>query len=189
MTAIENEDVGNGVQNQQQLRTQRKIKVNAQITFVLWLMESSINIVPVIVSLFIGSMGPTTFTLNMVLFLIILPYTYLSNTSHNKRRIAEEGWLNVLKNVLPCTGNNARDGQIRIYVISGDPLICSLRSTKDKDTKVDPIIHNGSRLQANNKTDGHSPTQEENDSAKGTTEQGKNQTEIVVLHGMQHGRH
>ena len=33
-----------------------------------------------------------------IMYLIVLPRAYLMNTSHNKRRIIEHGWKNILKN-------------------------------------------------------------------------------------------
>ena len=40
----------------------------------------------------------------MILYLIILPYAFLMNTSHNKNQIIEHGWINVVKNM---TVNNS----------------------------------------------------------------------------------
>ena len=36
----------------------------------------------------------------MSLYMILLPYAFLMNTSHNKNRLVEYGWSNVIKNVL-----------------------------------------------------------------------------------------
>ena len=33
------------------------------------------------------------------MYMIILPYAFLMNTSHNKDKVAEHGWANVIKNV------------------------------------------------------------------------------------------
>ena len=182
---MEHETARNGNRNERQLRTQRKIKVNVQITFVLWLMESMANIVN-IVATFAGGIGQTTFTLNMILYLIILPYIYLQNTSYNKYRIAEEGWQNILRNILPCTANKGRNNLTRVYVISNDPLVCS--RDKDNDVVIHRIIHNESHLQTTNKSELHLPAQEEHNNAVGTTEQDKSQSEQFALRGMKHSR-
>ena len=36
-------------------------------------------------------------------FLVISPYVFLMNTSHNKHRIVESGWKNVIKNSIGCS--------------------------------------------------------------------------------------
>ena len=38
--------------------------------------------------------------LTMMLYFVVLPYAFLMNTRYNKRRIIEEGWMNVLKNMI-----------------------------------------------------------------------------------------
>ena len=38
----------------------------------------------------------------MLLYFVILPYTFLMNTRYNKNRVVEEGWKNVLRNVIGC---------------------------------------------------------------------------------------
>ena len=44
--------------------------------------------------------------LTMPLFLVILPYVTLMNTSHNKYRIIESGWKNVIKNSIGGSNNS-----------------------------------------------------------------------------------
>ena len=178
---MEYETTRNGRRNERQLRTQRKIKVNVQITFVLWLMESVANIVN-IVAVFAGGIGQTIFTLNMIFYLIILPYSYLQNTSYNKCRIAEEGWQNILRNILPCTANKGRNNLARVYVISNDPLIGS--KDKDNDVVIHRIIHNESHLQTVNKPRLHVPAQKQHNDAVCTAEQDKSQPEQVASNGM-----
>ena len=39
----------------------------------------------------------------MVTYLILLPCAFLMNTSHNKRRVIEHGWKNVLRNTFGLT--------------------------------------------------------------------------------------
>ena len=39
----------------------------------------------------------------MSTYLVILPYAFLMNTEHNKNRIIEGGWKNVLKNIFRGT--------------------------------------------------------------------------------------
>ena len=181
MTVLENGINENGVRNERQLRTQRKIKVNAQITFVLWVMETLVN-TALVISVLVGGLGQVTFTLNMILFMIILPYSYLNNTSHNKSRIAEEGWLNVLKNISPCSGKNGRSNLTRVYAISYGPLVCN--GDNNHVIVINKTIHNKSHLQTTNNPELHVPTEEEQGDAAGTTEQDQSQTEQVALSGM-----
>ena len=178
---MEHETARNGMRNERQLQTQRKIKVNAQITFVLWLIETIASIA-ILVTNFAGGIGQTTFTLNMILYLIILPYIYLQNTSYNKYRIAEEGWKNILRNILPCAASKGRNSLTRVYVISNDPLIGS--KDKDNDVVIHRIIHNESHLQTVNKPRLHVPAQKQHNDAVCTAEQDKSQPEQVASNGM-----
>ena len=41
-----------------------------------------------------------TMTLGIMWFHVILPYTFLMNTSHNKRLVTDEGWWNTIRNTL-----------------------------------------------------------------------------------------
>ena len=168
MAALNVEDPQSRIRNERSLRTQRKIKVNAQITFLLWLMESSICIVPLILYMFVRHMVPATFTLNMMLFLVILPYTYLQNTSNNKSRIVEEGWLNVLRNVVSCV-EKGRTNQTRVYVISTDPLVVRRINSRKYNLQL--------------------PIQAEQNDVTGKTEHGTSKTEQAVLNDTQHGKH
>ena len=183
MTELENDITRNGVRNETQLRTQRRVKVNAQITFILWLIESVMNIV-IIISMFAGSLGQTTFTLNMILFLIILPYSYLNNTSHNKSRIAEEGWLNILRNILPCAANKGRTDQTRVYVISNGPFVRS--SDKNILIVIGTTLPNESHPQTADNPELQHPIQEGHGDATGNAEQGQRQTGQVALQGRRH---
>ena len=54
-----------------------------------------------------GSMSIMVF-----LYMVILPYAFLMNTSHNKNRIVEHGWKNVLNNILGRAQNISNDPEI-----------------------------------------------------------------------------
>ena len=64
------------------------------------ILEASYNLLYVIVFGFI-SKGSSFGTLIQALglYCVLLPYTFLMNTTHNKNRIVEIGWGNVLKNM------------------------------------------------------------------------------------------
>ena len=161
MSAIEHAATNNGLQNHRQLRTQKKIKINAQITFVLWLMETFINMFSLILLFIIGSVGRTTLTFNMILFLIVLPYIYLTNTSHNKDRIVREGWLNVLKNIFPCTRDNGTTNLTRFYTISSDTIICRNKSVNGHDILMRRVVHNESHAGTTDSHELHVPIKAE----------------------------
>lgn len=86
----------------------RKLQVNAQITAVISSIEFFFFIAHIVGVSAAGGTNPETgmivMLMYMVLFMIILPYAFLMNTSFNKNRIIEQGWLNVVKNI---TTNNS----------------------------------------------------------------------------------
>ena len=77
----------------------RVVAVNAKVTFVIWLLEFlamfSIAIVWVFV---VGSTSFVTLTNSMIWMHVLIPYTFLMNTSYNKGRIIDEGWKSVITN-------------------------------------------------------------------------------------------
>ena len=60
----------------------------------------------------------------MSLYMILLPYAFLMNTSHNKKRIVKYGWSNVFKNLIRKPNNIVRDdinspkSNVRLYHLS-----------------------------------------------------------------------
>ena len=77
----------------------RKVTVNAHVTFFLWILETLANVSIIIVWMFIY--GKTTFetlTLSMLLYYVILPNSFLMNTSHNKHLIVDNGLWNTIRN-------------------------------------------------------------------------------------------
>ena len=187
-----NEQIGsarNGLPNQRQIRTQRKVKVNAQITFVLWLIESLTTIVILIITLAVGSFGQTTLTLNMILYLIALPYGYLANTSDNKNRIVDEGWLNVGENMLKCSSNNniykGQNHRTRVYMISNSQVVLSHKgntSNIEDDLVIDRLFKRDSRLPIKTDDNIHAPIHDECN-ATDTANKDKPQHEQVLAHG------
>ena len=77
----------------------RKVTVNAHVTFFLWILETLANVSIIIVWMFIY--GKTTFetlTLSMLIYYVILPNSFLMNTSHNKHLIVDNGLWNTIRN-------------------------------------------------------------------------------------------
>ena len=86
----------------------RKLLVNAQITAVISSIEMlffAIHIIGVSAAGGTNSVTPIiVMVMYMILFMIILPYAFLMNTSYNKNRIIENGFVNVIRNM---TTNNS----------------------------------------------------------------------------------
>ena len=92
-----------------QIRNQRKVKVNAQVTFVIYVLETVANLSIFIVWIFIhGYSSEVTVTMGVMWFHVILPYIFLMNTSHNKNLLIDDGWWNTVKNAIgiPFSNNN-----------------------------------------------------------------------------------
>ena len=84
-----------------QARNIRKVKVNAQMTFVIYILETVANIsiyIPILLSKN-RSNSSMSLTLGVLWFMVILPYTFLMNTSHNKNLVTDEGWWNTIRNI------------------------------------------------------------------------------------------
>ena len=85
-----------------------RMKVNAQITAVLTFLEASGNFVSLIVRSFIAKfMNYETLIGAIVLYFILLPYAFLMNTKDNKRRVIEDGWCGVFKNLFQICGKES----------------------------------------------------------------------------------
>ena len=172
-----------GVWDERQISTQKKIKVNAQITLVLWLLESFNFVADLIIYAVFQSLGKTKFTQNMVLFLVILPYSYLANTSDNKRRIAEEGWKNVLRNIFSvnCKTNNDSNNLTRVYVISSNTRTDSNEATEGDDTVVNRTFQKESNSCTPNHNNPHVPTREVVSNSTDTKKASKNDRRMITI--------
>ena len=89
-----------------QIRNMRKVKVNAQVTFVIYILESVANFSILVVWVFVSGMSSEmTVTMGVVWFHIVLPYTFLMNTSHNKNLLTDDGWWNTIRNAAGIPGS------------------------------------------------------------------------------------
>ena len=75
--------------------------VNAQVTAMISFIEFIFFPVYVAVKSVAGHSKTVDIlqVMYMILYLIVSPYAFLMNTSHNKIRIIEHGWINVMKNM------------------------------------------------------------------------------------------
>ena len=73
----------------------KKVKTNAQVTSMVCIIETAVVLFNWITFGLIG------FWISLfILYLILLPYVFLMNTSHNKERVIEYGWKNVIWNFI-----------------------------------------------------------------------------------------
>ena len=100
-----------GLSNDTQIRNAKNVRVNAQVTAVVTILEIVGSLLMIITPLFISRLGFRGFgivreSLFILLHLVVLSYAFLMNTASNKNRIIEEGWTNVLKNMVFCSHRN-----------------------------------------------------------------------------------
>ena len=92
-----------GISSESQIRNARNVRVNAQVTALITIFEvlgmCIIKMPHILVIKYSSFAWPTLF---MLLYFVILPYAFLMNTTSNKNRIIEDGWMNVLKNIVSC---------------------------------------------------------------------------------------
>ena len=85
------------------MRNIRKVQVNAQVTFAIYILET-VALASIVILWFAIGKNEISVTLAFVCFYVVLPYTFLMNTSHNKNLITEHGFFNTIRNAIqiPC---------------------------------------------------------------------------------------
>ena len=78
------------------------------------LIEAATNVIYITIlsTYFSVRTGFGTYVVMVFLYMIILPYCFLMNTSHNKNRIVQHGWKNVFNNVLGRQQNSLDDSNV-----------------------------------------------------------------------------
>ena len=85
----------------------KKLIVSSQVTAMVTIIELSYNIIYVLwVAIIMQKTSFGTVIQAMVLHFVILPYSFLMNTSYNRNRIVDLGWKNILKNIFGCPTNS-----------------------------------------------------------------------------------
>ena len=125
----------------------KKVKTNAQVTSMVCIIETAV------VSLNWIAFGLIGFwILLFILYLVLLPYFFLMNTSHNKERVIEHGWKNVvgnsicikwhfLSNLCDIIGNN--DSVNKIHISNESSKNCEIKTNNfSEDNKKLKIISN-----------------------------------------------
>ena len=91
------------------VRNIKKVKVNAQITFIIYILESVANVsILVTWTLVVHKSNDLPRMLSILWYHLFLPYTFLMNTSHNKNLVVDDGWVTTIQNtlILPIPANN-----------------------------------------------------------------------------------
>ena len=78
----------------------RRLQINAQISATTSILEFSGSVFWIIIASYYKGTNYVGLISAITIYDILLPYALLANTSHNKNRIIELGWQNVIKNVL-----------------------------------------------------------------------------------------
>ena len=81
-----------------QNRNIRSVEVNARVAMVIWIIESVAIVCLLAWTSLFGVSGMNILMISMFWFYIIIPYTFLMNTSYNKDRVIADGWKAVLYN-------------------------------------------------------------------------------------------
>ena len=115
-----------------QMRNLRKLKVNADVTFVIWILEW-VGYVFIMTSFIFVALLKINILLDVaiVVYYVMLPHSYLMNTSHNKDRIIDEGLKNIIKNVLHIP-----------FDLSAFVNLFRSANRENRDARTDDIITN-----------------------------------------------
>ena len=89
----------------------KKLKVNAQVTAMISVFEIFVNITAFVLTMISNGVTLYTLSMNIGAYNIILPYVFIMNTSHNKYRIVEFGWKNVLFNIIGVNNRVTPNGE------------------------------------------------------------------------------
>ena len=87
-----------------QQRNVRKLKVNAQVTFAIYICEVIITFSLILLWMFFEQAVFSKIA-SILFYYVLLPYVYIMNTANNKNRITDEGWRNTFKNALGISTN------------------------------------------------------------------------------------
>lgn len=114
------------------MRNLRKLKVNADVTFVIWILEW-VGYVFIMTSFIFVALLKINILLDVaiVVYYVMLPHSYLMNTSHNKDRIIDEGLKNIIKNVLHIP-----------FDLSAFVNLFRSANRENRDARTDDIITN-----------------------------------------------
>ena len=98
-----------------------------------------------------------TLVLIVTLYMVVLPYAFLMNTSHNKNRIVEHGWKNVFKNMLGRSSQNkVVDGHTSKNSINVKKESCKSSNSQTCNVKQEIFTISSPSVDKARKKDGNS---------------------------------
>ena len=86
----------------------KKLQINAQVTAMTTLIEHIGNVTSLVVTIHFTtnlSWFLSRLIFEMLFYCILVPHSFLMNTSDNKNRIMEYGWKGVIQNLIGRRGN------------------------------------------------------------------------------------
>ena len=100
----------------------KKVEVNAQVTAIVSLFEFLGNVSHLFLLIYLKGTSYISLFHAISLYHIVLPYSFLMNTSENKNRIIEKGWTIVFKNILgrPHGAGEFDDNYEEVNTVSKD---------------------------------------------------------------------
>ena len=110
-------------------------------------LEASSNIGYVVIRAVIVRGNFTTLLQMVMLYMIILPYAFLMNTSDNKNRVIEHGWKNIVMNVIGRSNHSSvapLNGNLGNLTISKN-LNRGKKPRPYQESKVQPLSNNASK--------------------------------------------
>jgi hypothetical protein len=114
-----------------QQRNIRKVKVNAQIAFAIYIFEIVGWLSIILIHFCFGKMDFFR-AASLLLYYVLLPYIYLLNTSNNKDRITDEGWWNTVLNALGMSTNNVTETHSQSQKETFNMPTCRARAKNSK---------------------------------------------------------
>ena len=120
----------------------RKVRINSQVTAMISMFELIGGVIQVFIFVYCKGTTFVAFVYSIILFFILLPYTFLMNSSANRNRIIEYGWKNVLKNVF---------GKPNVF-LQNDNLTIRSETNASKANDNDKVNAAKSRNKVSNKT-------------------------------------
>ena len=125
----------------------RKLRVNVQVTAMVSFLEASSNVGYVVIRAVIVRGNFTTLLQMVMLYMIILPYAFLMNTSDNKNRVIEHGWKNVVMNIIGRSNHSSvaplNENQNNLAISKNLNLVKKPRS--HRENKVQAQHYDGSK--------------------------------------------
>ena len=159
MTPGPNNRAANSLSSPHQTRNIRSVEVNSRVAMMVWAIECVANLNIILIDFF-NADGLITFSIIIVWYYVIIPYTFLMNTSYNKNLIAEQGWKTVLLNpfviVHSCFSNpTSFELEPRLVKVANEANkdVTAERDKTIKPSKAKPISkvsHNNRNSNINN---------------------------------------